>query len=253
MRLGGPVVPLVSICTATPRPGGRRRRRGAVDRPATAALRRSSSGDASWRATRRARGRREVVRLAGDDRRRSSDGELVAGAVAAPRCGLIATTQPPARSTPSSSADRRRPVAQQDADLVPGPVDEAPRPRPTVRASSPQVRHRCSNSIAGADGIERERPRRCGRRAARRSVRVSAVLGSAVAPAACCRRPRPCRSGCRAACRAGPAPSRRGTGRSSDSQIARTVPCVAAVGLAAMPAAISCARGHSSSRARRPR
>jgi hypothetical protein len=38
-------------------------------------------------------------------------------------------------------------------------------------------------------------------------------------------------------------------GRSSDSQIARTVPCVADFGFRAMPAAISWARSHSCSRA----
>ncbi len=149
----------------------------------------------------------EVGGVAGDRPARSR-AAMSARVRSTPRPGLIVTTQPPARSTPSRSADRGGPVAQQDADLGARVARPARRPARRSSPSSPQVCQRALELDAPARRGRWRAPRRCGparpRSRGRGGGRRQRSLGS-VRSAAGSRPPRPCRSGCRRGCRSGPA------------------------------------------------
>ena len=207
MRFGGPVVPLVSIRTATP---GRGRAGGA--RPARAT---TSTGDPSAPSAPRAVGRqlvagtqREVVGRTEEQReleRRQVGTQPLGAEERVHRDDARAGAQQ-TRGTRRA----RRAVAQHEPDRRAGA--EARRPQRGVdrvgrgRQVAPRVPTRRSNSTAGAVGSSASTA--CERAPSRRAHRT---LGVGVRSDAGALRPRRRRSGCRGACTSGPAPSRRGT------------------------------------------
>ena len=158
----------------------------------------------------------------------------------------MTTTVPPAASTPSSAATCSGLVAQHDADPADAPASAPMRRADRARPASPGEPLGPRTASPGRRDPGRGH-RRCAARVGGASADPRRRLGGLAVAA--CRQFGLARSDCPAGCRSGPGPSRPGTACPSDSQIALTVPWVAVGGLAAIVAAISCARSHSCSSA----
>ena len=251
MRFGGPVVPLVSMRTATPGPTRRR------VRPPP----RTRASMAVHRARRARRARSPAADVGVDDASRSSGSptskgtiERSAGRRGAVRrrgCGFTVTTHAPARSTPRSSADRGRSVAQHQPDRRAGAEAR-------LAAQRRRRSRRRSRQIAARSTSDRRTPAPGASRVERHDRGEPSGEGRSPDPRAWCGR---CPSRSISAAPIG-LPSRvyirpcsiaARYGLSSDSQIARTVPCVATVGYDAMSRASAWARATRARRARPPR
>ena len=196
MRFGGPVVPLVSMRTATP---GRRLGDGRRAAAGTATVDRFAE-----RAERAARGRRqrrrgqqrEVVGLADEQRkpeRRAVGAEPLGAEQRVHRDDARAGAQ-----QPEQRAERRRTVAQHEPDRRPAPRPVAAKRRVDLigrrRQVAPGGPTRRSNSSAGADGSSAMTARsRSGERRSSNRSGVRAVDSGA-------HRLRRDRPGCRGAC-----------------------------------------------------
>ncbi len=190
-RFGGPVVPLVSICTATPGRVGRlgrlrgcaRRRRPRRRRARESVRRRDLGADERARdrpARRRRREARATRSRGGRARRRAAGRSRRRTRRRAARRAGSATCAGRLRSSTPIRVPATGSCAATDS---------------TVAPSSPHVRQRPANSIAGADGIEREHRGDA-------LAELGATRRSSADPRRPRRRrrsrsPRPCRSGCR--------------------------------------------------------
>ncbi len=176
-RLGGPVVPLVSMRTAVPgRPVARlalapvvrvarlHRRagptgagRGAPDherRPEVGRRRRDGAGAGRYELG-------QVGRFAGQDREVERR-DVVAGALLAP-AGVDRDHAAARPQDAEEESDRGGPVAQEDADLARRAPRRAPPSARPCRPAAPHVRQEPSNSTAGASGsTARTSPMRAG-------------------------------------------------------------------------------------------
>ncbi len=123
MRFGGPVVPLVSMRTATP---GRTEPPGGPEAPpAPGSTASGTPRSVAPAVVARRAGRHEVGqvgRIAGEQRQ-VEGGDVVAGALAAAP-GVDRHDAPPGPQHAEQQPDRGRPVAQEDAHLGAGPIDQ---------------------------------------------------------------------------------------------------------------------------------
>ena len=211
-RFGGPVVPLVSMRTATP---GRRASpgwlpgetvRGTPRSAAIAVVAATPSGTSS---------RTSSARPTSTGRSSSRRSSLVRSA---PRPGLTVTTHPPACSTPSRSPTETGRLRNRMPTWSPG-VPTSAAACAAVSASCPHVDHEPWNSRASAPGsmartcVIRSESELIGGPLAGSGLIGGTVIGSGAGSGpADLRRWPPGRRDSRAGCRSAPVPWRRGTG-----------------------------------------